>query len=262
MAFSTKDRSVYVQLVYMDGVQHQGQELWYGPIDPVQSSCVRTLQCGVSLFGIFLQLLAKYAFLDGESLDKNSQTMASARVSWREGVEKRLVVLTNMTMSSGDSCLNLTTVDWTRPGDLKIQEEYQLTAVMILNPTRPDVRVLRNLVTGNFSPVQTSKSDDLKTVRETCDDQRLLSKPDQMRAEKTVDCVLRVCQLCRCSCPDEMRPARVMTAEAPGDTYMSIRRLLYKPDKGSLREMKAFNKCEPGDRNEQEEEADLISRAV
>ncbi|KAI8506788.1 hypothetical protein Bbelb_152290 [Branchiostoma belcheri] len=66
--------------------------------------------------------------------------------------------------SSGDSCLNLTTVDWTRPDDLKTQEEYQLTAVMILNPTRPDVRVLRNLVTGNFSPVHTSKSDDLKTV--------------------------------------------------------------------------------------------------
>ncbi|KAI8518209.1 hypothetical protein Bbelb_042260 [Branchiostoma belcheri] len=79
--------------------------------------------------------------------------------------------------SSWDSCLNLTTVDWTRPGDLKSQEEYQLTVVMILNPTRPDVRVLRNLVTVNFSPVQTSKSDDLKT--------RLLSKLDQMRAEKT-----------------------------------------------------------------------------
>ncbi|KAI8506737.1 hypothetical protein Bbelb_151780 [Branchiostoma belcheri] len=69
-----------------------------------------------------------------------------------------------MNTSSGDSCLNLTTVDWTRPGDLKTQEKYQLTAVMILNPARPDVRVLRNLVTGNFSPVQTSKSDDLKTV--------------------------------------------------------------------------------------------------
>ncbi|KAI8507670.1 hypothetical protein Bbelb_150500 [Branchiostoma belcheri] len=74
----------------------------------------------------------------------------------------------------------------TRPDDLKTHEEYQLTAVMTLNPTRPDVRVLRNLVTGNFSPVQTSKSDDLKTqLGETCDDQRLLSKPDQMRAEKT-----------------------------------------------------------------------------
>ncbi|KAI8496997.1 hypothetical protein Bbelb_249460 [Branchiostoma belcheri] len=66
-------------------------------------------------------------------------------------------------ISSGDSCLNLTREDWTRPDDLKTQEEYQLTAVMILNPTRPDVRVLRNLVTGNFSLVQTSKSDDLKT---------------------------------------------------------------------------------------------------
>ncbi|KAI8495551.1 hypothetical protein Bbelb_265230 [Branchiostoma belcheri] len=65
--------------------------------------------------------------------------------------------------SSGDCCLNLTREDWTRPGDLKTKEEYQLTAVMILNPTRPDIRVLRNLVTCNFSPVQTSKSDDLKT---------------------------------------------------------------------------------------------------
>ncbi|KAI8497414.1 hypothetical protein Bbelb_247200 [Branchiostoma belcheri] len=65
--------------------------------------------------------------------------------------------------SSEDFCLNMTTVDWTRPGDLKTQEEYQLTAVMILNLTRPDGRVLRNLVTGNFSSVQTSKSDDLKT---------------------------------------------------------------------------------------------------
>ncbi|KAI8504053.1 hypothetical protein Bbelb_181210 [Branchiostoma belcheri] len=51
------------------------------------------------------------------------------------------------------------------PGDqIHIGVLGQLTAVMILNPTRPDVRVLRNLVTGNFSPVQTSKSDDLKTV--------------------------------------------------------------------------------------------------
>ncbi|KAI8497130.1 hypothetical protein Bbelb_250790 [Branchiostoma belcheri] len=65
--------------------------------------------------------------------------------------------------SSGHSCLNLAREDWTRPDDLKTQEEYQLTAVMILNPTRPDVHVLRNLVTGNFSPAQTSKSDDLKT---------------------------------------------------------------------------------------------------
>ncbi|KAI8497113.1 hypothetical protein Bbelb_250620 [Branchiostoma belcheri] len=66
---------------------------------------------------------------------------------------------------SEDSCLNLTRDDWTRPDDLKTEEEYQLTAVMILNPTRPDVRVLRNLVTSNFSPLQTSKSDDLKTQR-------------------------------------------------------------------------------------------------
>ncbi|KAI8497283.1 hypothetical protein Bbelb_252320 [Branchiostoma belcheri] len=50
------------------------------------------------------------------------------------------------------------------PGDqIHIGVLGQLTAVMTLNPTRPDVRVLRNLVTGNFSPVQTSKSDDLKT---------------------------------------------------------------------------------------------------
>ncbi|KAI8497129.1 hypothetical protein Bbelb_250780 [Branchiostoma belcheri] len=50
------------------------------------------------------------------------------------------------------------------PGDrIHIGVLGQVTAVMILNPTRPDVCVLRNLVTGNFSPVQTSNSDDLKT---------------------------------------------------------------------------------------------------
>ncbi|KAI8519825.1 hypothetical protein Bbelb_030820 [Branchiostoma belcheri] len=41
------------------------------------------------------------------------------------------------------------------------------------------------------------------------------------RAEfSQVSCVLRVCQLCKCSCPDEIR--LVMT-EAPGDRIQSIR---------------------------------------
>ncbi|KAI8482959.1 hypothetical protein Bbelb_392590 [Branchiostoma belcheri] len=43
-------------------------------------------------------------------------------------------------------------------------EDPRGISVMILNLTRPDVRDLRNLKTGKFSPVQTSKSDDLKTV--------------------------------------------------------------------------------------------------
>ncbi|KAI8492432.1 hypothetical protein Bbelb_298850 [Branchiostoma belcheri] len=96
----------------------------------------------------------------GEQLSDGQQPVQVFSTDGMRLVNDRLQVIGDI---SRDSCLNLTREDWTTPSDLKTQEEYLVTAVMILKPTRPDVRVLRNLETGNFSPVQTSKSDDPKT---------------------------------------------------------------------------------------------------
>ncbi|KAI8506736.1 hypothetical protein Bbelb_151770 [Branchiostoma belcheri] len=135
--------------------QEEYQTDWSRPDDlktreEYQQQCLRDF---VEWIGLgFREWLAFYRRVDRRPLESYKFWLVDQR-----GVNTTL-------HCSGDSCLNLTTVDWTRPGDLKTQEEYQLTAVMILNPTRPDVRVLRNLVTGNFSPVHTSKSDNLKTM--------------------------------------------------------------------------------------------------